>query len=440
MCFRWLLKAVGLSEKRVVYSASAGYFARLLTPFVLAFAIAIPALYIALFHVEVEPILGALVTGGAIIAAAFMLGWVGEAAEVDLSGGLTVGLLAVITILPEYIVSVYFAYAAGSDPSMAAYASANLTGANRLLLGFGWPAIALVGYLAMRGIRNRKAKQSGTDAAHEPYGILVNKESRIDLGFLLIASVIALIIPFTREISLWVGLLLVALFLWYLWRAGLEDSEEPELTGTAAYVGFLPKWGRRTFIIVVVLLAAAVILACAEPFAHNLILTGKKLGLDDYLLVQWLAPIASEAPEFALAMVFASKGKPGLGLGVLISSKVNQWTALTGSLPIAYAFGGGHGSLFMDARQVEEFSLTIAQTLLGVALLLSLRLGVRASILLFVLFASTFVFTTPDARWIVTGVYVVIALVMFVVRIRYVWPTLKAPFSRDLVGRFAKSK
>ena len=367
-----------MSEKQVVYSASFGYFSRLLAPFVLALAVATPAIYLAVSNAEVDPVLGALLTGGAIIAAAFMLGWVGEAAEVDLSGGLTVGLLAVITILPEYIVSVYFSFAAGSDPTMANYASANLTGANRLLLGFGWPAVALVGFLAMRGIRNRKARNAGTTAKHEPYGILVGKESRIDLAFLLIASLIAIVIPLTHEISLLVGILLVALFLWYLWRAGQEDGEEPELAGTAAYVGHLPKWGRRAFIIGVVLLAAAVILACAEPFAHNLILAGQKLGLDDYLLVQWMAPIASEAPEFALAMVFAAKGKPGLGLGVLISSKVNQWTALTGSLPIAYLFGGGHGSLFMDPRQVEEFSLTIAQTLLGIGILLSLRLGVRA--------------------------------------------------------------
>ena len=37
---------------------------------------------------------------------------------------------AVIAILPEYVVDFYFAFAAGSDPSMAPYASANLTGAN----------------------------------------------------------------------------------------------------------------------------------------------------------------------------------------------------------------------------------------------------------------------------------------------------------------------
>ena len=433
-------EAVGLSEKQVVYSASASYFTRLLAPFFLAIGFAVPALYIALGHRAVDPIWGALFTGGAIIAAAFMLGWVGEAAEVDLSGGLTVGLLAVITILPEYIVSVYFSYAAGSDPSMAAYASANLTGANRLLLGFGWPAVALVGYLAMRGIRNRKAKLAGTSANHEPYGILVGKESRIDLAFMLIASAVALTIIFTHEISMWVGIVLVALFVLYLLRAGQEDGEEPELAGTAAYVGYLPKWGRRWFIILVVLAAAAVILACAEPFAQNLILAGKQLGLDDYLLVQWMAPIASEAPEFALAMVFAAKGKPGLGLGVLISSTVNQWTALTGSLPIAYYFGGGHGALLMDARQVEEFGLTIAQTLLGIALLLSLRLGVRASILLFVLFVSTFVFTTPEARWYVSAIYVAIAIVMFVVRRQYLVPTLRASFSRELMGRLAKPK
>jgi cation:H+ antiporter len=111
--------------------------------------------------------------------------------------------------------------------------------------------------------------------------------------------------------------------------------------------------------------AAVMIIACAELFAESLVSGGRSLGIDEFLLVQWLAPLSSEAPEFIVAIMFAIRGKASMAIGTLISAKVNQWTLLIGSLPVAYLIGGGGASLQLDARQVEEFSLTIAQTLLG---------------------------------------------------------------------------
>jgi cation:H+ antiporter len=49
------------------------------------------------------------------------------------------------------------------------------------------------------------------------------------------------------------------------------------------------------------------------------------LGIDRFLLVQWLAPLASEAPEFIIAILFAARGKGTAAIAMLISSKVNQW-------------------------------------------------------------------------------------------------------------------
>ena len=102
--------------------------------------------------------------------------------------------------------------------------------------------------------------------------------------------------------------------------------------------------------------------------------SGKVLGIDEFLLVQWLAPLASEAPEFIVAILFALRGNAQDGIATLISSKVNQWTLLVGSIPIAYwAGGGGPGGLPLDARHVEEMLLIATQTLMGVAILLALR-------------------------------------------------------------------
>ena len=404
---------------------SVEFYARLLTPFLLCLILCTPALAAVAGVWDPDPISGAVISGAAIIASAFMLGWVGEAAELDLAGGLAVGLLAIVTILPEYVVSVYFAFAAGTDPSMTQYASANVTGANRLLLGFGWPVVALIGFLAIRG--NKKRGQKTPDASRK-FGIVIDEEARTDLGFLLISSLIALIIPFTGQLHLLVGILLVLIFGAYLWRQSHAEREEPELEGTAALVGGLPQWGRRVFIAAVFLIAATIILVCAEPFAHDLIAAGGALGVNQYLLVQWLAPIASEAPEFSLAILFAAKGKPALGLAILISSKVNQWTALAGSLPIAYVMGGGSPALPMDARQVEEFTLTIGQTVMGIGLLLAMRFGARAAIGLFALFAVTFVFPDPAVRLWLAALYFVVTAVLFVKHRKLLVPTFKAPF------------
>ncbi|MEO0048819.1 MAG: hypothetical protein RL556_151 [Actinomycetota bacterium] len=399
------------------------FFARLLGPFLIALMICMPAITAAFGLWQVSAIPGAIVFGAAIVSAAFMLGWVGEAAELDLKGGLAVGLLAIVTVLPEYVVSVYFAFAAGSDPSMIPYASANLTGANRLLLGFGWPAVALIGFLAVRAGLVKKKK-------NEKFGIEIDDEAKNDLGFLLYASVIALLIPLTGQMHLLVGVVLIAIFGAYLWRQSHADREEPELEGTAAYVGALSPWARRVFILVVFLLSAFIIFIAAEPFAHHLLEAGRQSGLDEYLLVQWLAPIASEAPEFSLALLFAARGKPTMGLAILISSKVNQWTALTGSLPIGYVVGGGMGAALpmSDPRQIDEFMLTIAQTLLGVALLLGMRLGAKGAILLFGLFMVGFVNPDPTFRfWLAMVYFVLTAVVTWYYRSNIV-SVLKAPF------------
>ena len=70
------------------------------------------------------------------------------------------------------------------------------------------------------------------------------------------------------------------------------------------------------------------ILLCAKPFADNLVAAGTELGIDRFLLVQWLAPLASEAPEFIVATIFAARGKGTAAIAMLISSKVDQWTLL----------------------------------------------------------------------------------------------------------------
>src|SRR6185312_12782492 len=69
--------------------------------------------YLGLPHPELPPSLAALVFGVAIIGAAFMLSWAAEAAQVDISAGLALVLLALLAVLPEYAVDFVFTFQAG---------------------------------------------------------------------------------------------------------------------------------------------------------------------------------------------------------------------------------------------------------------------------------------------------------------------------------------
>jgi cation:H+ antiporter len=166
--------------------------------------------------------------------------------------------------------------------------------------------------------------------------------------------------------------------------------------------------------------AAAVILLSAEPFAESLIETGEELGVSTFLLVQWLAPLASESPELIVAALFAWRLNTNAGLGTLVSSKVNQWTLLVGSLPLVFVVAGGASSgLPIDDLQREELFLTAAQSAFAVAVLASRGISVREAAALLGLFVAQFVLggvLPADIRhWERIGVgiaYLVLAAVM----------------------------
>jgi cation:H+ antiporter len=180
---------------------------------------------------------------------------------------------------------------------------------------------------------------------------------------------------------------------------------------------------------VLFIFAASVIVTCAKPFAENLIDAGTQLGIDRFLLVQWLAPLSSEAPEFIIATIFAARGKGAIAIATLISSKVNQWTLLVGSLPVAFVIGGGGTSIQLDGRQIEEMVLTATQTLMGVALILGLRFRRRAAWALLGMFIVQFPITSTEGRLLLSAAYAVVAAVALIVNRRQLVPTLLAPFA-----------
>jgi len=321
----------------------------------------------------------------------------------------------VLAVLPEYAVDLYFAWSAGHVPANAQYAAANMTGSNRLLLGLGWPFVV---FLFAWGLRRR---------GEMPRGVRLGEGRRLDLAFLGAASLYSLVIPFTRRLAWYDAVVLLGIFAVYLWRAAKGERSEPELVGVAEQIGDLRRRARRIMVSALFLGAAGIVLAAAEPFAQALIESGRRLGIDEFLLVQWLAPLASEAPELLVAGVLALRGHEDAALGTLLSSKVNQWTLLVGSLPVAFMIGGGSAAgIALDARQTEEFILTAAQTLLGFAVLVDLRLSTFEAAALLVLFAAQFPFPQPAVRLGFAAAYVALAIGLLIWRRRDLPPIARA--------------
>lgn len=318
--------------------------------------------------------------GLAIVSAAFLLTWCAEAAERDVPRTLAIAGLALIAVLPEYAVDMLFAAKAGRDPSYAAFATANMTGGNRLLVGLGWTMVVAIFVFRTRQSVLRLAE------AH-----------RVEIGILAIATVYSFVIPLRGGITLFDSAFLVGLFGVYVYLASRGEPEaESDIVGPAESIANLPTRRRRVLLIAMFLYAGAAILVGAEPFADGLIDTGVDLGIDEFQLVQWVAPLASEFPEFLVAGLLAWRMRADAALGALVSSKVNQWTLLIGCLPIAYAISSGSiNPLPTDTRQTEEVMLTAAQSLLAVVLLINLRMTLWEAGVLLVLFLAQFL--TPHS-------------------------------------------
>ncbi len=402
--------------------------APLLRRIVILLAIASPAIVFRITGFAPNPVLDLVIFGAAVVAASFMLAWAAEAAQKDISGALAIAILALIAVLPEYAVDLYYAFRSGSDPAYEQFAAANMTGSNRLLLGFGWPLVVFVALFVTR----RVAKARGETGMSRPRALQLPGSSRMDIGVLAVVAALAFVIPVMGQIAMWVGIVLIMIFIAYLWRSSrVPDGEDEEFVGTAAHIAGLPQAKRRIIVVSMFVVSAAIILASAEPFADALVESGGALGIDSYFLVQWLAPLASEAPEFIIAVLFALRGMGAAAIGTLIASKINQWTLLVGSLPVAHFLGGGGDNLALDARQVEEFVLTASQTVMGVAIIVALRFHRWSAIALVALFAVQFVVTDTTGRYVLSAIHIVIAIIALVIHRQDILPTLTAPFRRS---------
>jgi cation:H+ antiporter len=405
-----------------------------------AVAVAVPGVAMSLGGLSISPPVDALLYGLAIVGAAFLLSWAAEAAQVDISAGLAIALLALVAVLPEYAVDFVFTIQGGNayaqygptclppgstDQSPCGLALANMTGANRILVGVGWALVVLLAAIRLRTSAGRSGEIGDGGTAHREghsTRVTLQRTDSVPLMFLLLATVYSLTLPLRVSITFVDLVVLVGIFVAYSIRVARAPAEEPDLIGPSAWIGEQSATPRRAWYIGLFVLAAAIIIACAEHFADSLVETGTELGISQFFLVQWLAPLASEAPELLVAGLYAWRLKTTDALATLVSSKVNQWSLLVGTLPLVFALAAGSlNGLPIDVDQREELLLTAAQSLFAVALLVTLSISVKGALALLGLFVAQFLLAAllPAALQetellILSAVYVVLAVVLFV--------------------------
>lgn len=353
---------------------------------------ALPALVLrTVFGAHVDPAVGlvwhggalsppvtTLVFGVAVLAAAFLISWAAELLQLDISQNLAMAIVALLAVMPEYSVDMYLAWTAATVPENAPLALANMTGANRLLIGLGWPAIAIAVLL--------RWKKRQTELEDSRWG---------EIFVLAVATIYSFVLPLKGRLTIVDTGVFLCIFAFYIRYVSRQEVVEPELGGPAELIGELPPRWRRLAAAALFVVAGGTLLASAEPFAEGLKLTGRGWGVSEFLLIQWIAPLASEAPEFIIALIFALRGMATAGFGALVSSKVNQWTLLVGMVPLAYGVGRlVHGlpmaTLPLDQRQFGELLLTTAQSVFAVMIVIDRRFRFHEAMLLLGLFLAQF--------------------------------------------------
>jgi cation:H+ antiporter len=405
---------------------------RQITSIVLAAAVTVPAIALRVAGGEPPEWVAAVVFGLGVVGAAFLLAWAAEALQLDVSQGLALAVLALIAVLPEYAVDFTFAIKAGEDPDKyAPLALANMTGANRLLIGVGWSLVVLLAAWRITRVARAQGYKGPLDT-----DVTLDRPHAIEISFLAVATIWSLQLPLKQTITPLDAVVLIGLFIVYAARISRAPAEEPHLVGPAELIGRLPDGRRRVVIAAILLFSAAVILISAEPFADALVTTGEEFGISTFLLVQWVAPLASEAPELLVAGLFAWRLNTNGGLGTLVSSKVNQWTLLVGSLPVVFMISAGaFGGLPLDAVQREEVFLTAAQSVFAVAVLMNRSISVKEAFTLLGLFVFQFLLGAvlpEDVRAVERigfgVIYLVLAVGAIVQNRRYIWPLARDGF------------
>jgi cation:H+ antiporter len=374
------------------------------------------------------------ISGLSVLGAAFLLAWAAETAEKDVPRPFAIAVLAVLAVAPEYSVDALYAWNAGAFAGTARgieagnLAVANMTGANRILIGIGWSGIALFTLY--------RAASSADSAVKERSGFLadvvtLDRDIGLDIVFLFAATLWAFLVPFNGGIDVLDMLVLVGLYVAYILIVLRGDIDpEEEHVGVPAYLQSFPKAQRVSIVFLLFFYSGAMIFTAVEPFAHGLEHLGLQIGIPSFFMIQWIAPLASESPELIVVAYLVNKARSTAGFNALISSKLNQWTLLIGTLVVVHSLAlGQYGVLAFDEKQAAEIWLTAAQSFFAISILVNFEISGREAVGLLVLFTSQVLLeflllqnlivlpvTSHELLLVFTGIYLVLGTGLFVAR------------------------
>jgi cation:H+ antiporter len=333
------------------------------------------------------------VSGVSILGASFLLAWGAETAEKDVPRAFAIAVLAVLAVAPEYAVDALYAWDAGQFAGTSRgieagnLAVANMTGANRILIGLGWAGIALFTIWRSQTTKDPAVeKRSGflRDV------VTLDHDVGLEIVFLLAATLWAFFIPLNGGIDIVDMVVLVGIYVTYI-AIIIKGDVDPHLehVGVPARLQQFPKRSRIATVLLLFAYSGLVIFIAVEPFAHGLEELGKNVGIPSFFMIQWIAPLASESPELIVVAYLVNKARSTAGFNALISSKLNQWTLLIGTLVVVYSVAlGRYGALPFDPKQSAEIWLTAAQSFFAIAILINFEMSVREAVVLLVLFLS----------------------------------------------------
>ena len=395
------------------------------------------------------------VSGLAVLGSSFLLAWGAETAEKDVPRSFAIAVLAVLAVAPEYAVDALYAWNAGAGGATAEacgqltsaeveagatslaqachdanLAIANMTGANRILIGVGWAGIAV--FTVWRAVKTRDPAVVRRDGLLMD-AVTLDRDIATEIVFLFLATAWAFLVPLGGGIGLFDTLFLVGLYVTYIGLVLKSDIEQSD--HTVGVPNYFQKWSRPWRPLVVVVLfgySGLLIFTAVEPFAHGLEEIGIQNGIPEFFMIQWVAPLASESPELIVVAVLVNKARSTAGFNALISSKLNQWTLLIGTIAVVYSIAlGRYGTLPFDARQAAEIWITAAQSYFALAILCDFRISIREAVVLFSLFISQVILEFLIIRELValpisghdlllayTAVYLVAGTALFVARRR----------------------
>ncbi|MFD1511984.1 sodium:calcium antiporter [Halomarina rubra] len=342
------------------------------------------------------------VSGLAVLGASFLLAWGAETAEKDVPRAFAIAVLAILAVAPEYAVDALYAWNAGANAGTAEgarnanLAVANMTGANRILIGVGWSAIALFTIY--------KARTTNDPAVEKRSGFLkdvvtLDRGIATEIAFLLAATAFAFLVPLSLGtfngggaaggIGIVDTIVLVGLYLVYIAIIIRGDVEHEEQVGVPGYLQSWSKGPRIASVLFLFVYSGLMIFVSVEHFAHGLELLGQDYGIPEFFMIQWIAPLASEAPELIVVAYLVNKARSTAGFNALISSKLNQWTLLIGTIAVVYSIAAGEiATLPFDQKQVAEIWITAAQSFFAIAILTNFEISLREAAGLFALFIS----------------------------------------------------